>query len=83
MATDYGSTDESAGAPTSSSPLTPPDSDLWLLWSLVPSHLLVELIKTPQDAEVLLARLKEDQYLLQNSDTAKTPRYSTSEQQRP
>ncbi|TPP48479.1 hypothetical protein CGC21_14145 [Leishmania donovani] len=80
---DYRSTDESAGAPTSSAPLTPPDSDLWLLWSLVPSHLLVELIQTPQDAEVLLARLKEEQYLLQNSDTAEAPRYSTSEQQRP
>lgn len=79
----YRSAAERAGVPTSSVPLTPPDSDLSLLWSLVPSHLLLELIQTPQDAEVLLARLKDEQCLLQNRDTAESPRYSTSAQQRP
>ncbi|KAG5490245.1 hypothetical protein JKF63_00364 [Porcisia hertigi] len=51
----------------------PPGSDVLLLWSVLPPHLLVGLVKTPQDAEVLLERLKEEQQLLQRSVNTEMP----------
>ncbi|KAG5464201.1 hypothetical protein LSCM1_00381 [Leishmania martiniquensis] len=60
---------------SSTAPSTQAEDDLWLLWSAVPHHLLMQLIHTPQDAEVLLARLREEQHLLENSDINETVHY--------
>ncbi|KPI85689.1 hypothetical protein ABL78_5269 [Leptomonas seymouri] len=38
--------------------------ELGLLWSLVPPHLLISCIQTPRDAELILARLREEERLL-------------------
>ncbi|KAG5465671.1 hypothetical protein CUR178_00382 [Leishmania enriettii] len=62
-----------SGVLSSTAPVTRPEIDLWLLWSAVPPHLLMELIHTPEDAEVLLARLKEEQHLLRSSDSSGAP----------